>query len=263
MNAYCLLWITLLLPVLQLDLDAGTEVTPQKTARIPDGVHKQLFRSEDDLREIPVRAFLLDKTPVTNAGYLEFVKANPRWQRDQVKRIFADSNYLKNWPDNLNYGDETTGAQPVVFVSWFAAKAYCQWKGGRLPTNAEWEFAGAAGYETADGGKEPAFLQSLQRWYFTPTPEVLAAADSGRANFYGLMNMHGLLWEWTSDFNSAFVSGDARGDTGLDRQLFCGSGSLGANDRSDYAAFMRYGFRSSLKAPYTVHNLGFRCAYDL
>ena len=50
---------------------------------------------------------------------------------------------------------------------------------------------------------------------------------------------------------------------GLDRQLFCGGGSQGARDVQIYPAFMRYGFRSSLKANYCVHNLGFRCAKDL
>jgi sulfatase modifying factor 1 len=49
---------------------------------------------------------------------------------------------------------------------------------------------------------------------------------------------------------------------GLDRQLFCGSGSEGAKDRANFPAFMPYGFRSSLQANYTVHNLGFRCAQN-
>ena len=71
-----------------------------------------------------------------------------------------------------------------------------------------------------------------------------------------------MIWEWTSDFNSAIVTGDARSDTGLERQLFCGAGSLGAKDPSNYPAFMRFGFRSSLKAGYAIHNLGFRCASD-
>jgi len=75
--------------------------------------------------------------------------------------------------------------------------------------------------------------------------------------------LHGLVWEWVADFNTAMVTGDARGYTGLDRQLFCGSGAVGAQDLSNYAAFMRYGFRSSLQADYCVHNLGFRCAQDL
>ena len=92
---------------------------------------------------------------------------------------------------------------------------------------------------------------------------MLPAAKSGVPNLHGLYNLHGLVWEWTSDFNSALITGDARGDTGIERSLFCGAGSLGASDRSNYPAFMRFGLRSSLKAAYTVHNLGFRCAQDL
>ena len=95
-----------------------------------------------------------------------------------------------------------------------------------------------------------------------PGSRTSGTAKSGTANVHGLYNLHGLVWEWTSDFNSALITGDARGDTGIERSLFCGAGSMGASDRSNYPAFMRFGLRSSLKAAYTVHNLGFRCAQD-
>lgn len=210
-------------------------------------------------------AFLLDRHPVTNAEYLEFVRANPKWRRSQVRRLFADPSYLEHWKGDLEIGGNAGALdrQPVRFVSWFAAKAYCAWKGGRLPTTVEWEFAAGAGYNGADGTQEPEFVRAVQEWYATPAPGMLPAVQSRRPNYFGIHDLHGLVWEWTSDFNSAIVTGDARGDTGLDRQLFCGAGSLGANDRGNFAAFMRFGFRSSLRAPYTVHNLGFRCAKDL
>jgi formylglycine-generating enzyme len=103
----------------------------------------------------------------------------------------------------------------------------------------------------------------VMRWYATPAPETLPNAGSGPANFHDVRDLHGLVWEWTSDFNSAMVTGDARGDAGLERQLFCGAGAAGARNSTDYPAFMRFGMRSSLKAHYTVHNLGFRCAKTL
>lgn len=72
--------------------------------------------------------------------------------------------------------------------------------------------------------------------------------------------MHGLVWEWTLDFNSALVSGESRADAALERSLYCGAGASGAADFADYAAFMRFAHRASLEARYTSAGLGFRCA---
>ena len=236
---------------------------PPDMVCVSNGVFNPLFRSLTDLKAVPVKSFLLDVEPVTNEKYLEFVRANPRWQRSQVKRLFADESYLKNWAGDLEIGTNVLRDAPATFVSWFAAKAYAQWAGKRLPTLAEWEVAAAASPTLADGAKDAAFQRDILRWYSTAAPEVLPAVGHGPKNLWGVRDLHGLVWEWVSDFNTATVSGDARGDTGLDRQLFCGAGAVGAQDVENFPAFMRYGFRSSLKASYTVHNLGFRCAKDL
>ena len=245
----------LLAPLLAFGVVRGAEPA---MAMIPAALYRPLFRGEKDAKEVPVAAFQLDVRPVTNGEFLDFVRAHPPWRRSQVKRLFADERYLGHWAGDLDPGDGR-GGQPVTNVSWFAAKAFAAACGKRLPTTAEWEIAAAAGFTVADGKKDPVFQAELARWYGTPSPPVLPDAG-GRPNVFGVRDLHGLVWEWTSDFNSAMVTGDARGDTGLDRQLFCGAGSLGASDRANYAAFMRFGFRSSLRAGYTVHNLGFRCA---
>ena len=74
--------------------------------------------------------------------------------------------------------------------------------------------AAAAGFTVRDGAKDADFQAELARWYATPSPAVLPDAGGGRANLFGVRDLHGLVWEWTSDFNSALVTGDARGDTG-------------------------------------------------
>jgi len=232
-------------------------------ALISDGVYRPLFRAENDPKEVRVGEFYLDVYPVTNGDFLEFVRANPRWRRSRVKRIFADESYLRNWAGDFDFGTNTSANAPVTFVSWFAAKAYAQWKGKRLPTVAEWEYAASASPTRPDGENDGEFKRQVFQWYSTPTSAQLALVGSGRANFWGIHDLHGLVWEWVADFNTAMVTGDARGDTGLERDLFCGSGSQGVQDTGNFPAFMRYGFRSSLKADYCVHNLGFRCAKDL
>jgi len=237
--------------------------TPAGMVVIAGGVFKPMFRSPTDFKEISVKPFCLDILPVTSGEFLEFVRANPRWRRSQVKRLFADVSYLKNWAGDLELGANASPSAPATFVSWFAAKAYAKWKGKRLPTMPEWELVAAAGETRPDGENDPAFKRALLAWYSSPSEKQLASVGKHRTNYWGVQDMQGLVWEWVADFNTAMVTGDARGDSGLDRQLFCGSGSVGARDVTDYAAFMRYGFRSSLKAEYCIHNLGFRCAKDL
>ena len=236
---------------------------PPGMALVPTGRYAPLFRGEKDPKEVVVNAFFLDVVPVTNVEYLEFVKANPKWRRSQVKRLLADENYLKSWVEDLDFGKANLSNAPVTHVSWFAAKAYCAWKGKRLPTTAEWEYAGGASAASPNGDNDPKFKQQVLAWYAQPSVSNLPPVASRGSNYFGLYDLHGVVWEWVADFNTAMVTGDARGDTGLDRQLFCGSGSEGTNDRANYPAYMRYAFRSSLKAAYTVHNLGFRAAKDL
>jgi formylglycine-generating enzyme required for sulfatase activity len=242
---------------------AAETAPPVGMARIPTGAYRPLFRSVTDLKEVPVKSFALDVLPVSNGDFLEFVRRNPRWRRSQVKRIFADESYLQHWADDLAPGTNAPPSAPVTYVSWFAAKAYAQWKGKRLPTVAEWELAAGASPSRADGENDREFTREILKWYSAPAPQVLPAAGLGRTNLWGVCDLHGLVWEWVADFNNAMVTGDARNDSGLDKELFCGAGSVGAKKVDDFPAFMRYGFRSSLKASYCVHNLGFRCAKDL
>ncbi|MSU61029.1 MAG: formylglycine-generating enzyme family protein [Pedosphaera sp.] len=257
--AVALLW-ALAFPCLVQGQQRPAGKTPEGMVLVPAGRYTPLFRAEKDPKDFPVSAFFLDVLPVTNGDYLMFIRANPKWRRSTMKRLFADGDYLQSWAGDMEPGPKAANNAPVTHLSWFAAKAYCAWKGKRLPTTAEWEYAAAAGLTRADGENDPEFVRQVRSWYATPAPETLPEVGRSRTNFFGVHDLHGLTWEWAADFNTAMVTGDARGDTGLERQLFCGSGSEGAKDTGNFPAFMRYGFRSSLKASYTVHNLGFRGA---
>jgi len=230
---------------------------------IPAGTYVPLLRTTKDAAQVAVPAFRLDERAVSNADYVAFVTANPKWRRSQVSRLFADESYLQHWATDLEPGPAAPPGAPVVRVSWFAARAYARWAGKRLPTTAEWELAAAAGYDRPDGRNDEAMKRDLYAWLARPVPTVLADAASRRPDFNGVRGLHGLVWEWVDDFNTAMVTGESRADTGLDRDLFCGAGSVGATDTTDYAAFMRAALRSSLKGPNTTTSLGFRCAHDV
>ena len=234
-----------------------------ESVRIPAGVFRPITRTEREPALVEVAAFELDALPVTNGEFLEFVRSHPRWQRSRVSGLFADESYLRHWAGDLELGPLAPPDAPVVNVSWFAARAYARTRERRLPTLAEWELAAAAGYTTPVGRSEEAFNRDLYAWLGSPTPEVLPSVAGARPNLHGARGLHGLVWEWVDDFNTAMVTGESRGDTDRDQNLFCGGASATASDTSDYAAFMRQALRSSLTARQGTSSLGFRCAADL
>lgn len=225
-------------------------------ARVSGGAYKPILGKG---KEKAVKDFYLDETAVTNAEYAEFVKKNPKWRKSKTTALFTDSNYLKHWKDSSGVADATLNNAPVVNISWFAAMAYCEWQGKRLPSVDEWEYVSQFG--SAD--QTINVTSFILDWYSKPIPEKALAVKSTFKNKFGVWDVHGLIWEWNYDFNTVFVTGESRGDSALEKSMFCGSGSMGAANPNDYATFMRFAFRSSLKGNYTVGNLGFRCAKDL
>jgi formylglycine-generating enzyme len=198
---------------------------------------------------VPVKAFRMDRFPATRDEFAQFVKAHPQWRKSKVKSLYADAHYLDDWKDDIHFGNETGDGQiPVTHVSWFAARAYCQSRSKELPTTDQWE------YVAYDGGRGSS--RNLD-WYGQPNPAHLPKVTSASTNGFGVSGLYGLIWEWTLDFNSAIPTDDDGNDQ------FCGNGSLGAADSSDYASFLRYAFRSSLKANFTTENLGFRCVQEI
>jgi formylglycine-generating enzyme required for sulfatase activity len=147
------------------DAEAGGDEKPQHPVRITKG-------------------FWLGATPVTVAAYKRFVGERPQFKMPPAPSFNPDWSKLDH---------------PIVRVTWDEAKAYCEWAGGRLPTEAEWEFAARGG---KDGLKYP--------WGNAITPgnaNYIASKWNGTSpvrsyppNTWGLYDMAGNVWEWVADW---------------------------------------------------------------
>ena len=230
--------------------------------KLPGGAFRSALKYED-AREVKIAPFELQKRPVTNAEFLAFVQSHPKWRRDQAASVLAEPRYLSHWAGPTTLGDDALPGQPVVQVSWFAASAYCEAQGGRLPTWSEWEYAAAADETRRDARKDPVWRERILAWYSKPSNQALPRAGLQSPNAYGVQDLHGLVWEWTDDFSSLLVSGDNRMQGDADKFKFCGAGALSMDDRENYAVLMRVAMLSSVEARDTTANLGFRCARDL
>ena len=225
-------------------------------ADLPGGTYRPLYLAAD-APLAKVGAFKMDKLPVTNAQFYEFVKKNPQWQRGKLGSKQSDRHYLSHWVKTADgYTPQKADLnKPVVFVSWFAANAYCTAQSKHLPTINQWEFAGQASELKPNGANEKAYRDTILNWYAQGSRNGLREVGRLKPNYWGIHDMHGLIWEWTEDFNSSLLNAG-----GVDASMFCSGAAAGATDPSNYAAFLRYGFRTSLQSKFSVHNLGFRCA---
>ena len=212
-----------------LQKSAVTMPPPKGMVLIPAGEFQMGSNdeeAEDDeqpVHTVHVDTFYMDKTEVTNAQYKAFLIANPYWQKSHVVARFhsgyyfqqasyrdgyyfqqvrepvpPDSpapDYLHDW-NGINY-PTGKGDHPVTFVNWYAAVAYAEWAGKRLPTEAEWERAARGGlwYEKYPGGD----TITPQDANYNKNVNDTTAVGQYPANGYGLYDMAGNASEWCLD----------------------------------------------------------------
>ena len=191
--------------------------------------------------------FHIDKYEVTNAQYAVFLnlKGNQSeggvtWLEDDSEHVLIERGSGRFTPKS-GYADH-----PVIEVSWYGAKAYCEWAGKRLPTEEEWQQA----CQGKDGRKYPwgsSFGSGKANIFGSGDVYDMTAPVGtfpGGASPYGAMDMSGNVWEWTSSFY----------DSGKGSRVLRG-GSWNRN-----AGSARCEYRNYFYPVYRYDNNGFRCA---
>jgi len=158
---------------------------------------EDLFRDERPVHEVAISSFLMDETEVTWARYARFCQAT--------------GTVMPSVPQALEAPEGAPGPakdHPVVNVAWREAAAFCDWSGGRLPTEAEWEYA-------ARGPQSLRFPWGEDAWPIVAGEVALATrAHDGRpqvavgesittASPFGVQEMIGNVWEWTADWHDS------------------------------------------------------------
>jgi iron(II)-dependent oxidoreductase len=171
------------------------------------------YDNERPQHTVHVPTFEIDRTPVTNGAFLEFVEAGGYRSRELWSPegwAWRESSGVERplyWTDDgrvrsFDRVEPLDPELPVMHVSWYEADAFARWRGARLPTEEEWEKA--ASWDEAAGekrrfpwGEEPATesVANLDQLAFGPAP---AGAYPDGASPYGALGMAGDCWEWTA-----------------------------------------------------------------
>ena len=221
---------------------------------------------EKPVHTVYVNAFHIDKYEVTNAQYKKFVDANPQWRKNRIPRAYHNGSYLSDW--NGNDYPSGKGEHPVTHVSWYAAMAYAQWAGKRLPTEAEWEKAARGG---AVGQRYP-WGNSIDagKANYGSNIDDTTRVGSYPANNYGLYDMAGNVREWCLDaYQGGFYKSSHRRNplaggtlTEIVTRFTSQKDSrvLRGGSWSSPARGMRVADRLGYTPTYAYPSVGFRCA---
>jgi formylglycine-generating enzyme required for sulfatase activity len=198
--------------------------------------------NENPRHQVTLSAFQITQADITQAQYQAVTGTNPSY--------FQPPSY-PSCPDC-----------PVEQVTWYNADDYCAAVGGRLVTEAEWEYAARAGTSTIYiCGDDPSCLDSIA-WYSSNSGDTTHPVCQKAPNVWGLCDMAGDVFQWVNDwydanYYSVSPTDDPPGPaTGVYHVLRAGSW----NNAYDY--YLRASARDCLNPDYAVMNDGFRCARD-
>jgi len=238
------------------EVDAALELCNQYHR----GCERAWFEREQPVHTVALDGFWIDRTEVTNRQYARCVAAgacNPPARSDSYSR-------------DSYYGNSAYGDYPVIWVSWDDAVDYCAWAGGRLPTEAEWEYAarGPEGrtFPWGDGfdGTRLNYCDANCEFDWSDGAVDDGYADTAPVGSYpagaswaGALDLAGNVWEWVADWYGAYPSGRQENPTGPssgeDRVVRGGSWGSGPYR-------VRAAYRDGFPPVYRNAYIGFRCA---
>jgi formylglycine-generating enzyme required for sulfatase activity len=181
---------------------------------------REWFASEQPVHAVTLDGLWVDQTEVTNAQFAAFLNANGNQTQEGTLWLGLDSDYslIEQHGDAFQPKDGYAD-YPVVQVSWYGAAAYCEWAGGRLPSEAEWEYAARGEQRTVypwgdtfDGTRlNFCDVNCTEDWReagYNDGHGIAAPVSSfpAGASWCGTLNLSGNVWEWVADWYGDYPS---------------------------------------------------------
>lgn len=227
-----------------------------------------VFRMGDDaghygekpVHEVRINDFMADVRVVTNREYGIFLEENPEWRKVNIPFDLADQDYLNLW-ENGRCPDELLDFS-VINISYFAAKAFAEWAGKRLLTEAEWEYAAGGSHQMKWSlGNE--FDASKYVFGLDGGQPKGAKPCQFPPNIHGLYDMSGLVWEWVADYYSPNFYEISPFFDPLNREPAAERVLRGGSAYFDDGSYLRIAQRGK-NLPNACHeDYGFRCAKSI
>jgi len=169
---------------------------------------------EKPVHTVTVSDFYIGKYEVTVSEFNEFINAT-NYKTDAEKKGYSyiwDGSWTKKngvtWKCDVKGNTRSMNEydHPVIHVSWNDADAYCKWKGGRLPTEAEWEYAARCGNKSKGYKYSGSNTISNVAWYSGNSGSKTHLVGLKQPNELGLYDMSGNVWEWCNDWYGSYSS---------------------------------------------------------
>lgn len=189
--------------------------------------------------------FWMNRTEITVGQFRNFVRATG------YQTAAEKAKAVRTWKSP---GFEVRSRQPVVYVTIGDAEAFCRWVGGRLPTDAEWEYAARAGSAGRHYWGES--IDDRYLWYRGNSDYHPHEVGRKLPNRWGLFDMEGNVWEWTlSQDTGKEAMGNRRGGSWADCEDIDG----GPNRRSSPLIGISNYYKISVQLEHRYDDIGFRC----
>jgi iron(II)-dependent oxidoreductase len=210
---------------------------------------------------ILVGEFFIDRMPVTNAQFAQFIDAKGTQSPDGQRWYDTDDNDARIHRRTGKWvADAGAEHHPVVEASWYGAGAYCAGLGKRLPTEAEWEKAARG----TDGRKYPWGNESPDRslaHFGAGWNDLRSVGNSPKgASPYGVLDLAGNGWEWVSSAYLPYPYDSKDGREDLTRLQVRVTRGGGHDSPPDELTTTHRGRQVSRNPRGGHHNIGFRCA---